>query len=252
MLINAIHWKEKYQQQNIRNSIESLATLTSGIAHEIKNPLGAIDLHLQLIDRHLKKEYPQDEYFSDLTKVVKDEINRLDKIVNDFLLSVRPINIKKELINLNDIVVETLKFMEPVFNDSNINISSELNDEIPLYLFDKYSIKQVLINLLKNSIESIKENKNDINDIHIKTFSDAYTIFLEIRDTGIGIKEKEINQIFDPYFTTKKMGTGLGLSIASNIINKHNGSIDVSSTVGKGTKIELSFDFNKKKILLGT
>ena len=249
-LINTTPWRKKYHSENIRHSIESLSTLTSGIAHEIKNPLGAIDLHLQLIERYFKKNKIEDDYLLELTKVLKDEINRLDKIVNDFLLSVRPIKIKKELLNLNEIIIDTLNFMNPIFNENEVEIVSELTEEFPLYPFDKYSMKQVLINLFKNSVEAIKEKKTKKKKIIVKTFFDAYSLFLEIKDNGIGISEEKIAQIFDAYFTTKKMGTGLGLSIVSNIIKKHDGDIDFFSTVGKGTKIELSFHFNQKRILL--
>lgn len=250
LLFNTTPWRKKYYKENIKHSIESLSTLTAKIAHEIKNPLGSIDLHLQLIERYFKKHKIEDDYLTDITQVLKDEIGRLDKIISDFLLFMRPVNNKKEFTSLNPIVLETLKIMEPVFKDNAIEVNSELDENLPMYSFDKHSIKQVLINLLKNSVEAIRENKNRERKITLKTFTDAHSLFLEIIDTGIGIKKKDINQIFNAYFSTKKMGSGLGLSIIHNIIKNHGGNIDVSSVVGIETQVKLSFHFNPKKILL--
>jgi PAS domain S-box-containing protein len=233
-----------------KESIKSLAVLTAGVAHEIKNPLGSLDLHIQLINRFLKENVmSKKDQLSELVNVVDDEIKRLDKIVNDFLFSVRPIKIQPKSENLNNIISDLLTFLEPEFETKNIQIVKELSNEIEDILLDKNYIKQALMNIIQNAVSSMEKNKEDAElVIHTNQIDDK--IILSISDNGSGIPKDILNKIFEPFFSTKEMGTGLGLTIVYKIIQEHCGEIVLSSEKGKGTEFRIEFSTAKKKVKL--
>ncbi len=229
-------------------SIASLALLTAGVAHEIKNPLGALDLHVQLIERFIKnKAIPDKKELFDLTEVLGEEIHRLNEIVNNFLFSVRPIKAIKKPENLNSIIKEVIKIIKPEIDKKKIIINFDESplESIPL---DKNYIKQSLINILQNAMHAIDENKK-IYLIQIKTFMHDKSIVLKIKDNGVGIDDKNLKNIFDPFFSTKSKGTGLGLTIVYKIIKEHHGEIFLTSKKGKSTEFNIKFPLKPNRFI---
>ena len=239
--------EKKIRETKLRRaeSLASLTTLAAGVAHEIKNPLGSISIYLQLIEKLVSKNHdnPDQKKILGNISVINEEVERLNKIVVDFLFAVRPINLDLEYNSINKVIDETLDFMKVEFDDAGIEVICELADNVPDIMLDSRFVKQALINLIKNAEAAMKEKKGVLE---IKTFLKDSSVMLEIKDNGCGIPERIIGRIFEPYFTTKDFGSGIGLTLVYKIIKEHKGDITISSTEGEGTVFTLSFPAHKK------
>ena len=233
---------EKENKNKLRQaeSLAALTTISAGIAHEIKNPLGAMSIHVQLILDELNKgniNVSNDFLFS--IKAVKEEIERLNNIVFDYLLTIRPIKAELMLTSLNSFLDGFVNFIYPELESKNIILEKKYSELPNVWLDDKY-FRQALLNLVKNSISSIKENGRII----IEAYQDNNYAIINIIDNGEGIPEDIRHKIFDPYFTTKSFGTGLGLTIVYKIIKEHRGDISFKSKSGEtvfSIKLPLSY-----------
>ncbi len=218
--------KEKLEMQLIQsNKLATVGQLAAGIAHEINNPLGNISLYTQMLLKRAKNQDAQEK----LT-VINDEANRAAEIVKGLLDFARQSEPRLSNIDINNEIVKVLSILKPNLKDIRVNTDTA---PLPLILADGGQIQQVIMNLLKNSIQSITEN----GEITVKTIARDNNVEIHISDNGCGIPKENLDRIFDPFFTTKEPGegTGLGLSISYGIIKRHNGSIEVKSEVGKGT-----------------
>ena len=258
---------EKRSQEARQRRMESLASLTTlaaGIAHEIKNPLGSLSIHIQLIQKTMnanqklyyerhgyeveekgQKEQSPVKYFELLNKyiaVVNEEINRLNGIVVDFLFAVRPMDMNFRNGNINTVIKELLEFVKFELENAQISYNLVL-EEIPDTDFDERFIKQALLNLIKNAIAAMPHGGNLI----IKTKANEGEIEIRINDTGCGIPEEHLSKIFAPYFTTKETGSGLGLTLVFKIIREHQGEITVKSKVGEGSCFTITLPIPQKE-----
>lgn len=250
---------ESAQKLKRAEQLASFTTLAAGVAHEIKNPLGSISIYVQLIEKIIKKNMDNDcqcyNEFRDYCNIIKEEISRLEDTINSFLFSVRKLVLNLEDININSLILSTVDFLKYEIENNNIKIDIKFDIENLILKIDERYIKQCLINIIQNSIDSIiekkKHNKSDENNILIKLkLLDNYTL-ISIKDTGIGIKEEELSKIFEPYFTTKRNGTGLGLTNVIRIIEAHNGSFNIESKYGFGSEaiIKLPLMLENQKFL---
>lgn len=228
--------KEKLETQLLQsNKLATVGQLAAGIAHEINNPLGNISLYTQML---LKKA--KDENTKNKLMIINDETNRAAQIVKGLLdfarqseLKLSPTDINKEIgkvLGMLSLQLKDLSVQNPQLKD--IRITNDLKP-LPLILADGGQIRQVMMNLLTNSVQSITEN----GEIMVDTKTKEGHVEISISDNGSGIPRENLDKIFDPFFTTKEAGegTGLGLSISYGIIKRHSGSIEVKSEVGKGT-----------------
>jgi len=203
------------------------------LAHEIKNPLTPMRLSLERLEsKFALKSDNLDEVFSKVTKVIHEEIDKLQNFASEFSNFAKLPSAVMEHYNINDQIIEVCS---PYENDIEIDLN--LQNELPNILADKIQIKQVLDNLIQNSINA-SDNKAKIK---ISTLSENSNVNVSIHDHGKGIEEDHVSEIFKPYFTKSKGGTGLGLAIVHRIVKNHGGNIKVKSTVGKGTTFTLSF-----------
>ncbi|MEI0684325.1 ATP-binding protein [Brachyspira pilosicoli] len=250
---------ESAQKLKRAEQLASFTTLAAGVAHEIKNPLGSISIYVQLIEKIIKKNMNNDcqcyNEFRDYCNIIKEEISRLEDTINSFLFSVRKLVLNLEDININSLILSTVDFLKYEIENNNIKIDIKFDIENLILKIDEKYIKQCLINIIQNSIDSIiekkKHNKSDENNISIKLkLLDNYAL-ISIKDTGIGIKEEELSKIFEPYFTTKRNGTGLGLTNVIRIIEAHNGSFNIESKYGVGSEaiIKLPLMLENQKFL---
>ena len=250
---------ESAQKLKRAEQLASFTTLAAGVAHEIKNPLGSISIYVQLIEKIIKKNMYNDcqcyNEFRDYCNIIKEEISRLEDTINSFLFSVRKLVLNLEDININSLILSTVDFLKYEIENNNIKIDIKFDIENLILKIDEKYIKQCLINIIQNSIDSIiekkKHNKSDENNISIKLkLLDNYAL-ISIKDTGIGIKEEELSKIFEPYFTTKRNGTGLGLTNVIRIIEAHNGSFNIESKYGFGSEaiIKLPLMLENQKFL---
>ncbi|MDR2258644.1 MAG: PAS domain S-box protein [Treponema sp.] len=231
-------------------NLASLTTLAAGVAHEIKNPLGSISIHIQLMQKAMDKNrelfgiaHPggTDDmgqkpvpYFDLLDKyiaVVNEEVDRLNHIVVDFLFAVRPMDMNLREGNINTLIAELVEFVWYELEQNHIECELKLEEEIPLTLFDERYMKQALLNLIKNAQAAMPGG----GTLKIKTEKTDTEILISVIDTGVGISEENLSKIFEPFFTTKETGSGLGLTLVFKIIREHLGEITVKSRKGEGT-----------------
>ena len=247
---------ESAQKLKRAEQLASLTTLAAGVAHEIKNPLGSISIYVQLIDKIIKKNMDNEcqcyKDFKEYSDIIKEEISRLEETINSFLFSVRKLELNIEDVNINELILSTIAFLKYEIEKNNVNIDVKFDkDNLILKLDEKY-IKQSLINIIQNAIDSMSDNADDKKKeifIKLKTV-DNYAV-ISIKDTGIGIKEESLGKIFEPYFTTKRHGTGLGLTNVVRIIEAHNGNVTIESEYGKGSEfiIKLPLQQENQKFL---
>ena len=223
--------KTNTQKQIVQSEkLASLGRLASGIAHEINNPLTGI-----LTFSSMLKEDLQDSRFVDDLDIIISETMRCRKIVREVLDFARETKLEKQFVDLNQIILSAISIPEKHFTFRNINIVKNLFPYIPKISVDVNQLKSVINNLAVNAADSMPDG----GDLTISTDYIQEKNMAEIRfsDNGTGISEENLNKIFDPFFTTKDVGkgTGLGLAVIYGIIEGHNGSISVESTLGEGT-----------------
>jgi len=240
--------KRREEEKHRRaENLASLTTLAAGVAHEIKNPLGSISIHLQLLQKSLAKNKAfkndkNDKYI----KVLKEEVDRLNRIVVDFLFAVRPMNLELRKEDLNKLIYEVMDFVRFEMEQSNILCLLELDDNIPALLLDERYMKQAVLNLITNAKAAMPEGgvltiASKLADNEIK---------ISVCDTGLGIKKEDLLKIFEPYFTTRETGTGLGLTQVYKIIREHNGEISVDSEPGTGSDFRIILPVPQKDMRL--
>ena len=227
-------------------NLASLTTLAAGVAHEIKNPLGSISIHLQLLQKKLEKEckicHKTEKYFI----VLKEEVDRLNKIVVDFLFAVRPLALELRETDIKKLIIQTVEFVKVEMEQSKIKCLLELDENMPSILIDEKLIKQVLLNLVKNA--KIAMPKGGVLTISANYIDNE--IIITVSDTGVGIKKEDLSKIFEPYFTTNETGTGLGLTMSYKIIREHQGEITVDSEPDKGAKFNITLPVPQKETKL--
>jgi PAS domain S-box-containing protein len=230
--------KSKEARLRRAESLASLTTLAAGVAHEIKNPLGSIGIHIQLIQKELASlDEEQRERIQGYIDVVNEEVNRLNKIVVDFLFAVRPMNVELEDRDINSVVEDLLEFVRYELQENSIELEADLQDDLPnVQLDDKY-FKQAVMNIVKNALAAMPEGGR----LTVKTRCRGENVELTIADTGEGMSEDVKEKIFEPYFTTKDFGSGIGLTLVYKVMKEHMGEISVKSEEGQGTTFVLSF-----------
>lgn len=234
-------------------NLASLTTLAAGVAHEIKNPLGSISIHLQLMQKALAKNQgvkaksPAGASLGKYLSVLNEEVDRLNRIVVDFLFAVRPMPLELREGNINVLISELAEFVRPEMEQSRIRLFLELDDTLPPALLDERYMKQALLNLVKNAQAAMPAG----GLLTIATIKADNEIRISICDTGGGISGEHLKKIFEPYFTTKENGTGLGLTMVFKIIREHHGEISVDSREGEGSNFEIVLpEYQKERRLI--
>ncbi|MDR3173346.1 MAG: PAS domain-containing sensor histidine kinase [Treponema sp.] len=234
-------------------NLASLTTLAAGVAHEIKNPLGSISIHIQLMQKALganrrlvEQGAANTEGLDQLDKyiaVVNEEIDRLNHIVVDFLFAVRPMNLDLREGNINTLIGELMEFMGFELSGASIECNLDLEEGLPLLKFDERYLKQALLNLVKNAAAAMPGG----GKLTVRTRQKDDEAFISVIDTGMGIPEENLAKIFEPYFTTKATGSGLGLTLVFKIIREHRGEISVESREGEGTSFTISLPIPQRE-----
>jgi len=223
---------EQARQSAARASYVGL--LASGLAHEIRNPLNAMNMNVQMLEEELQG-LPgiEDEEFGDLLDSTKSEIKRLERLVNNFLAYARPAKPRFEAMDMNVVVREVLRFLELDFRQSKVELKTDLEPLLPDVEIDETQFKQALMNLLVNARQVLTSGGN----VSIATRAGSRgDVVLEIEDDGPGIPEEIRERIFEVFYSSRGGGTGLGLPIARQIIEKHGGTIELDSEEGRGTR----------------
>lgn len=227
--------RERHIREIESEKIQAVQSLAAGVAHEIGNPLNSLNIHLQVIERKVKKR-ADPELAAELLEsleITRNEIKRLDFIVEDFLNAVRPTKPVPEATDLNELLNEALNFIGPEMADRRISIVLELTEELPLIQVDRDQMKQVFYNLIRNSSQAIGSD----GEIIVRTGFNDENVSFTFADNGPGIPADQVSRVFEPYYTTKKAGSGLGLMIVHRIIHEHGGELQFQSQLGSGTEV---------------
>jgi two-component system, sporulation sensor kinase E len=248
--------------------IQALTLLAASVAHEIGNPLNALHIHLQLMEREVKK-LKGDEWqvtgdkksTSRITRhassdaveigikleqyldVAKGEIHRLDYIVTQFLGAIRPAPLQLKLVSLNEVVEKTLELLQPEIENRGVTVKMKLARNLTATPVDATQLQQVLVNLVKNAMQAMTTG----GSLNLQTGETGDEVWVSVSDTGGGIPQEQINRIFEPFYTTKKKGSGLGLMIVQRIVRAHNGRIELESNVGRGTTFRIWLPLHERK-----
>jgi len=217
---------------------EKLATVgqtASYLMHEIKNPLIVIGGFAQQLMKSI--EGPAKKKL----EVILEEVKRLEKLLSDVRDFTKPIKLDKKIVNINQLIQETISLFEEAAKAQNIAVEVKLDERLSFISVDPELLKQVLINIIKNSIEAMPKG----GILKVSSVVNGNFVRIEIADTGFGIPAEKLKDIFNPFFTTKRKGTGLGLTISYRIIKDHGGNIKIKSEVNKGTTCTIFLPLNR-------
>lgn len=247
MLIRDITQTRKLTEEKIESErISALTMLAAGVAHELGNPLNSITIHLQLLDRRLRKMGAAGEKLREHLDIALGEIKRLDFIITQFLAAIRPTKPQLRPLDLTELIRESLRFLEPELDQQRVRVRTALRADLPAMPLDANQMKQAFYNLIRNACQAMPDG----GTLTVETaFNDA-EVRIAFTDTGKGISAENMNSLFQPFFTTRGAGTGLGLMIVRRIVREHGGEIDIESRVGHGTRVTVFLPLVEKKIRL--
>jgi len=252
MLIHDVTASIKEREETIENEkLNALTFLAAGVAHEIGNPLNSLDIHLQLLNRKIRRnDELADDSKKDLQNLLgtaQQEIRRLDNILKQFLNALRPQTLDREPTALHQVLRNTLETLEAELTEREVQVSLHLVDSLPILQLDSAQIQQAIYNILRNAAQAVATKSGRIM---VESSFNDHEVVLSIRDNGSGISPENMGALFEPYRTTKKTGTGLGLLIVRRILREHGGEIEIDSEDGEGTVVSLFFPRFEKRVRL--
>lgn len=257
---------ERYRRQSEQaraRRLTSMATLTSGIAHEIKNPLNSLNIHAQLLAAEVRLARDESRAIETdkgerAVQVIMEETKRLAHIVEQFIQAARPSILRFETRDLRPLLESLERIFRPECEQAGIELTLALDPELPPLFIDEHQLLQALRNLIRNAIEALGEKQEEARQagedfgphLEIRAELEGDSVSLSVSDNGSGIAEESLEHIFEPYFTTKFGGSGLGLMVVYRIVNEHRGALHVDTRPGEGTRFIISLPLHKRPIRL--
>lgn len=247
IILSDITTEKRSTEELIENEkISSILLLAAGVAHELGNPLNSLTIHLQLIERKLKKlkASKESESLGESIRICQDEVTRLDGIIRNFLEAIRPRPPDLAEVNVAEVIEDVLRFQDKELTDRGLVVGADLPANIPVIMADRNQLKQVFFNLVKNAMEAMTSG----GKLAIRVRADDDSVFIRFADTGAGIKTEDLARLFSPYHTTKSGGHGLGLTIVQRIMRDHGGHVGIESKEGVGTVVTLQFPQRHRRV----
>ncbi len=207
--------------------LAAIGTMAAGLAHEIRNPLNSAMLQLQVLRRRIERGDASADTAKPIVGIIEDEIQRLERLVAEFLAFVRPRPLDLRPTDIADVCKAVLEFVRPEAEAAGVGQCHEFASELPPLSADPERLRQVLLNLVRNSLEAMPGG----GTLTVRTRAAPGHVEIDVEDTGVGFADE--TPVFDAFFTTKPTGTGLGLSIVHRIVADHQGTIRVQSRTGR-------------------
>jgi signal transduction histidine kinase len=228
--------------------LSGLGQLSRHMAHEIRNPLNFISLSIDHIGaKYRPGDREKEEKFSSLISGIKQEILRLDNLVNDFLDYSRPLTLNRRMVNVKELLDDIIDLIWAKAEVEKIKIVKDYNDPVELYL-DPDLFKTCVLNVVTNAFHAMA-SKEEGGVLAIKTAIDGNAFILSISDEGEGVSEENLSKMFEPFFSTKENGLGLGLPMTKRVIEEHGGTVDFTSVPGKGSEMKFTLPLKKNNVL---
>jgi signal transduction histidine kinase len=247
IILTDITRDKKSTEELIENErVSSILLLAAGVAHELGNPLNSLTIHLQLIERRLKKlrGTKDGDALAKSVRICSDEVTRLDGIIKNFLEAIRPRPPDLAELNVVEVIEDVLRFQSRELSDRGITVDGELPASTPVIMADRDQLKQVFFNLVKNAMEAMEPGGR----LSVRVRTDDDSVYVAFADTGSGIKAADMAKLFSPYHTTKPSGHGLGLMIVQRILRDHGGHVGIESKEGVGTVVTLQFPQKHRRV----
>ena len=234
-------WLSLEQRVRVAEKLAALHTLSAGVAHELRNPLSAMDLNLHLLEQELREPAPVASRTAHYLVVLNAECRRLSAILDNFMKFARPSSLEAHDVNVHRVIEHIVALMQFEAQEHKIHLDYTIEKDLPPVLGDETQISQVLVNVIVNAFHAMAEGGRCHLAATTCTTDGKRWVEISVRDTGVGIPGEAMPRLFDPFYTTKPGGSGLGLAIAYRIMQDHGGLISVSSVPGSGTSVGLRF-----------
>jgi signal transduction histidine kinase len=245
ILRDITQYRRETQETIESERFSALTLLAAGVAHEIGNPLNSLDIHLQLMERRVRKLPSRSRgEFEESINVARQEVKRLDHIITQFLRAIRPQPLTLRPDSLNAIVEESVSFLQAEIRDRDILVEVDLDRSLPTLGVDRDQIKQAFYNIIRNAFQAMKTG----GILRIRSGADETHQFISFADSGGGIAPENITRVFEPYFTTKQSGSGLGLLIVRRIVRAHGGEVIIESAPGQGLTVTIRLPSGDRRV----
>ena len=238
MLIRDLTQSRRLTEEQIETErLNALTMMAAGVAHEIGNPLNSLNIHLQVLEKKLRKaDAGLYAMVKEQCDIARGEIQRLDFIIEQFLRAIRPAKPVFEMTELNKVIESAVQFLAPELKDRRITTHLLLHEALPLLRLDANQLKQAFYNLIKNAVQAMGTGGN----LTIRSDLSDYDALVSFEDSGKGMDAKTVAAMHDPWFTTRQSGTGLGMMIVRRIVREHGGELSIESSPGKGTRVTIT------------
>lgn len=244
---------ERREEEERIRYVEFLATLTAGLAHEIRNPLNSLGIHATLVEQGLKDAAKRLESSSseeeagrlrESARILTEEIGRLNRIVDQFLMAARPVRLDRKPTRIEVLFEQVAHLLGPDCRKRRIDLAIETDPDLPPVPLDPSQMYQVVLNLTKNALEAVDADGR----VTLRSRLEGDYALIEVSDSGAGIPEQDRARIFEPYYSTKKTGSGLGLMVVWRIVKAHGGAIALDSREGEGTTFSIALPLDSRPL----